>query len=42
MASTALFGLCHLQGMDGKGEKPDSGWRKANKKDAWKLNCVPS
>jgi hypothetical protein len=42
MTSAGLFGLCHLHGLDGKGEKPDSGWRKANKKDARKLKCVPS
>jgi hypothetical protein len=28
--------------MDGKGEKADKRWRKVDKKDAWKLTCVPS
>jgi len=42
MTSAGLFGLCHLEGMDGKGEKADKRRRKTGKKDAWKLTCVPS
>jgi hypothetical protein len=42
MTSAGLFGLCHPEGMDGKGEKADKRWRKPHKKDAWKLTCVPS
>jgi hypothetical protein len=32
MTSAALFGLCHLHGIDGKGEKKtESGWGKEKK-----------
>jgi hypothetical protein len=37
MTSAGLFGLCHLQGMDGKGEKADKRCRKADKKKCFEI-----